>query len=291
MDGTEETRMSITVATRVWRHSPQRGTMKLLLLAFAEFANDDGICWPSVTRLASYINETERNTRLLIRRLVNEGELVTIPGGGRGNTTRYGIATGLTERQLSRLNSDLRNTVTRNTETPKKGVENFTETEKNSEILCIETVKSGAGDEAPNSAVESAETALSVGGIRNRTVIESREEREGVHSPAVSLYFEFYPGETLDANQIGEINRRITDLKRWRKALSYWTANRHRARSIGKICDRYDEEAIGPPGRNGHRPTEARPPPQPVAPTIPADAHTTDETARRLVAMRKQQRE
>lgn len=104
------------------------------------------------------------------------------------------------------------------------------------------------------------------------------------HSPAVKIYFEFYPNETLDANQIEEINKRITDLPRWKKALRYWTANKHRPRSIGKICDRYDEEA------NGHKPTE-RAPPVPTQTWKPPDDALSGAALQEAIAARTKKRE
>lgn len=159
--------MSYKVAARVWEHSRQRGSLKLLLLAFAEFANDDGICWPAAWRLARYINETERNVRLLIKKLVADGELITVPGGGRGNTTRYGVAIGLNTRQLQKLNSDLHNTVSHNTEKAKNSDLQNTDHEKtvksgdeNSEISCQETVKSGSRGNSPNDAAASHKNGI-----------------------------------------------------------------------------------------------------------------------------------
>lgn len=93
---------------------------------------------------------------------------------------------------------------------------------------------------------------------------KEKKEREGdtpkqapPHSPFVLAYFSTYPDETLSTDQIAEIDRRVTDLKRWKRALHYWSTNGHRSRSIGKICDRYDEEATG---KNGHRPIGRAPP-------------------------------
>jgi DNA-binding PadR family transcriptional regulator len=74
------------------------------------------------------------------------------------------------------------------------------------------------------------------------TTGETTEKREGTYHPAVSLYFEFYPNQMLGADQKAEIEKRISDLKRWRSALSYWKNNRYRPQSITKMCDRYDEE-------------------------------------------------
>jgi hypothetical protein len=39
--------MSIKVMSQVWEHSTRKGTRLLLLLALADFANDEGICYPA----------------------------------------------------------------------------------------------------------------------------------------------------------------------------------------------------------------------------------------------------
>lgn len=139
--------MSYLVSKRVWKHSRQRGTTKLLLLAFAEFANDEGVCWPGIPLLADYINETERHTRTLIKGLISAGELAHRPGGGRGNRTVYGVVIGLNVREMKQINSVLDNSVYKNTDTP-----------ENSDISRTKTVISGARAEEANSAPESGKT-------------------------------------------------------------------------------------------------------------------------------------
>lgn len=305
--------MSITVATRVWKNSRQRGTMKLLLLALAEFANNDGVCWPSVGKLANYINETERNTRLLIRRLINEGELVTVPGGGRGNTTRYGIAIGLTQRQLTQLNSDLQNTVYRNTDTDENSVENNTETEINSEILCTETVKSGAGDEVPNSAPESAETAQNQNDNRNRTV--SKNHRGGYKDQSSPPPFFEKLAEVCNINlklapanqrsQLGEAAAKLSSTGATVEQLDafavWWWSDSNWRTKKALVAKRKPEaprpqevlgewgNAVLPAPLNGHR-QAGRGPPEPVKSAIPAGTPSTDTTARKLVELMNEQR-
>ena len=55
--------MSIAWMNYVWEHSDQKGTSLLLLLAIADHANDDGICWPSVARLAHKARTTKRQAQ------------------------------------------------------------------------------------------------------------------------------------------------------------------------------------------------------------------------------------
>ena len=160
--------MSVKVSKYVWEHSRHRGTTKLLLLALADFANDSGICWPSASTLSEYIGETERHTRALLKKLVEDGDLIIAPGGGRGNTTKYGVAVGMNEGQRRKLNSVLQNTVNKNSvpeETVISGV-------INSVLQRTETVISGVIDDDPFGAPESAKVAQNDEGIHHGSVID-----------------------------------------------------------------------------------------------------------------------
>lgn len=170
--------MSFKVAAYVWKHSKHRGTSKLLLIALADFANDNGICWPSAATLAERINESERHTRALIKQLVDSGDLIAVAGGGRGKTTRYGIVVGMTDKQRAKLNSVLQNTVSENSdieETVISGVEN-------SVLQRTETVISGVADEVPFDAPERAKVAQNGGGIHHGSIIDPSEIAERAKS-------------------------------------------------------------------------------------------------------------
>jgi len=52
-------------------------TKKLILLTLADFANQDGVCWPSMTTIAKRANIDERTARRLIRELESEGAVAT----------------------------------------------------------------------------------------------------------------------------------------------------------------------------------------------------------------------
>ena len=78
--------------TLVWEHSAQNGNALLLLLAIADFADDNGISFPSVGRLALKSRMSERNTHYVIKQLVAAGELTVERGAGsRKGTNRYQI--------------------------------------------------------------------------------------------------------------------------------------------------------------------------------------------------------
>ena len=84
--------MSYACITRVLAHSRQTGTAKLLLVAIARFADDDGTgATPSIATLARLTGTGERNVQLLIRKLEQVGELRCAIGAGPEGCNRYTI--------------------------------------------------------------------------------------------------------------------------------------------------------------------------------------------------------
>jgi hypothetical protein len=76
--------MAIRFVSDVLLHSPATGTSKLLLVALADLANEDGECWPSNNYLAKVCNISIRQVRTLVHRLVDEGHLDIVDPGGEG---------------------------------------------------------------------------------------------------------------------------------------------------------------------------------------------------------------
>lgn len=83
--------MSIEIMSLIWKFSKQEGTALLMLLAIADHANDEGICWPSVQTLANKCRLSKRQATRLIQKLESEGELVIDQGGGRGHSNLYKV--------------------------------------------------------------------------------------------------------------------------------------------------------------------------------------------------------
>lgn len=83
--------MSIKFMTRIWEHSPQEGAALLMILAIADHANDQGVCWPSVRTLARKCRVSERHATRLISKLQGDGEIEIETGGGRGHTNVYRV--------------------------------------------------------------------------------------------------------------------------------------------------------------------------------------------------------
>jgi hypothetical protein len=74
----------------VWANSPYRGEALLLHLALADFANDEGMCFPSQKTLARKARCSENYVRVAVKRMVKDGLLeITAPANGRGNANTY----------------------------------------------------------------------------------------------------------------------------------------------------------------------------------------------------------
>ena len=84
--------MSIRMMNDVWKYAPAKGSELLLLLAIADFADDDGRnAWPSMSTLAKKTRLSERAVRYIIKELEERGLLEVKYNAGRKNTNRYVI--------------------------------------------------------------------------------------------------------------------------------------------------------------------------------------------------------
>jgi len=77
---------------RVWAHSQATGGGLLVMLALADFANDEGECWPHVATLAEKARLKMRAVQYLLPKLEAAGEIRRIKSnGGRNRASRYFI--------------------------------------------------------------------------------------------------------------------------------------------------------------------------------------------------------
>lgn len=75
----------------VWERSQHSGTHLLMLLAIADFADDDGRAYPAVASLAKKCRMKPRNVQTILATLRNSGELVIRLGEGPKGTNLYRI--------------------------------------------------------------------------------------------------------------------------------------------------------------------------------------------------------
>jgi Helix-turn-helix domain len=83
--------MSVRWISHIWQSSPYKGERLLLHLALADFASDEGICWPSQGTLARKARCSKNWVRLSIGQMVRDGlvEIVEPAGAGRGKVGVY----------------------------------------------------------------------------------------------------------------------------------------------------------------------------------------------------------
>jgi hypothetical protein len=67
--------MSIKVMNLVWENAPYEGNTLLTLLALADRADDEGVCWPSVLTLATKTRQSERNVQRCLAKIAKDGFL------------------------------------------------------------------------------------------------------------------------------------------------------------------------------------------------------------------------
>ena len=84
--------MSVRTMARVWEHSKHKGTCLLMLLAIADFADDQGRAFPSVLRLALKCRTSTRNANMILAALRESRELTVDRGKGPSGTNRFRVA-------------------------------------------------------------------------------------------------------------------------------------------------------------------------------------------------------
>lgn len=77
--------------SRVWELSAHGGTELLMLLAIADFADDDGNAYPSVPTLAAKCRMKLRNANYILAALQASGELEVRKNEGPHGTNRYRV--------------------------------------------------------------------------------------------------------------------------------------------------------------------------------------------------------
>lgn len=82
--------MAVSVMAWVWENSPYDGAMLLVHLAMADFANNEGRCWPSQSSLAQRARCSTRWVKAAVKAMSEEGFVVVEErGDGRGHANVY----------------------------------------------------------------------------------------------------------------------------------------------------------------------------------------------------------
>lgn len=110
--------MSIKVMSWVWDNGPTAAVDRLVLLALADFCDDQGKCWPSMDRIGEKACMTGRGARNVIRRLEEEGWISVAVGGGRGGCSTYQI---IMQKEEHRSRNEIPGTEYPEPENPERG--------------------------------------------------------------------------------------------------------------------------------------------------------------------------
>jgi len=92
--------MSIEIMNRVWKLSEAKGSKLLLLLAIADYADENGFAWPGIDTLAAKIRMSTQSVRNLTKDLINMGELVKISRADAGRSNLYIVTTNISDKEL-----------------------------------------------------------------------------------------------------------------------------------------------------------------------------------------------
>lgn len=81
--------MSVKIMAAVWEREDLDASERLVMLALADHADDDGRCYPSIARLHKRTSMTDRGVQKVIARLVEKGFVSIIQNGGRSGANLY----------------------------------------------------------------------------------------------------------------------------------------------------------------------------------------------------------
>lgn len=84
--------MSIRVMAKVWDSFPRGGTDLLTMLALADWSDDEGRCFPSITSISKKIRLGKRQAQRSVNGLIDEEflkVLANLHGGPPGSSRRY----------------------------------------------------------------------------------------------------------------------------------------------------------------------------------------------------------
>ena len=84
--------MSVKIMTAIFESETLGPTERLIMLALADHADDEGRCYPSIPRLCQRTGLGERAVQMNIRRLVAQGYVRIESGGGRGHSNLYFVS-------------------------------------------------------------------------------------------------------------------------------------------------------------------------------------------------------
>lgn len=84
--------MSVRVMSKVWEQAPYSEGTLLVLLALADWSDDDGLCWPKISQIAKKARLTESGVKFCLKRLgIDRAIFVEQESEGPGKPRKYRI--------------------------------------------------------------------------------------------------------------------------------------------------------------------------------------------------------
>ena len=254
--------MSIKAMSLVWDHSTQKGSSLILLLAIADYANEDNRAWPSIGTLAAKIRMSERNTQILMRKIMDAGELEMQQNACPNGTNVYRITLGKGGENFTPLGGE--NFAPGGAKPSTEGVKNSAQggaiaiaPEPSLDPSVEPSVREGAGTAQPAAAepptwYEADQPAPTPPSVRSLT-----------QQPPIAMYrdaFLRYPSKPQMALIMAH---GVDDLRRWRAVLALWCGRGWTVTNVSGMLDLYDhperlEDRQRPPAA-AHRPTPHAP--------------------------------
>lgn len=88
--------MSVRILSEVFEKSETEGNARLVLIALADCASDDGACWPSIKKIGKMSNVAEQTVKKYIRAFKHIGLIVSVDrfdARGRQTSNIYHLKT------------------------------------------------------------------------------------------------------------------------------------------------------------------------------------------------------
>ncbi|MBP8291734.1 MAG: helix-turn-helix domain-containing protein [Caldilineaceae bacterium] len=260
------------------------GSALLMLLAIADHANDDGVCWPSISTLAEKARVKPRQAQNLITQLRESGELSVRTGKGRNNTSIYVVTIG--EKGAIQRVIDRAEKVQSSAQNTQSSAENmqssvikhaiaiaYDPSEPSIEPSLEPSERAAALPPAPPvtppapaptsktpPAVQSVAFALDgepLPASRPQTAFSL------VKLPAVVAYRDIFLAYPPKSQMVQIQAHGVEDMERWRTVLGAWCRCGYSPRNIGGMLDWYDDPArMATPGAKGAKPGATRAPAQ-----------------------------
>ncbi len=278
--------MSIKVMSAIWDNSQQTGSALLMLLAIADHANDDGVCWPSVETLAQKARVKARQAQNLIVQLEESGELVVHRGRGRNNTSIYVVTVGG------------KGAIQRAIDYAEKVQSGAEKVQSSAEKVQSSALK-GAIAIAPDPLEPSIEPSLEPLGraaaepsapppaAAAPSVMAELPEQPATtktltQQPAIVAYHEIFLAYPSKAQMTQILRHGIDDTARWNEVLGAWCRSGYNPRNIGGMLDWYDNpERMAGNGRTANPPR--------AAPLLRSKVDASMDAVDRVMAMIEQQ--